>query len=579
MITRMQKYLNVRCLLALMFLFGPVTLTGSHAQPGPLELPEDPGERIILISDRDLYTASEDILFTARYEKSWLLPDGDWSTVLYAELIRWDGTSYSTAKIPIRNGIAYGSLHVPEGLKSGNYYLRAYTRWMRNYSPSAYSYLPLKVINPNTDEIDPGPPEEVLATSDIPVFVRDTVLETGPVISGIDPVYGPREAIEFSIGAELSMQEGSYAVSIVPEGAAVPGSLVLSDPVMKAGSGEGITFYPENEGLAISAKLVDGESGEPVSGMKVNLSSFTNSFHYGTSMTDEQGIAHFYLPFYHGTHEFYMVAEGSGSKEAELFVNSDFCTRPVTLPYEPFVLKGSEEDRAARLVLNAQIGSRFSKVSEPDPVPDMQYAFYGSPEAVIHEADFIELKDLQEFFFELVPNVSVFSPNRDPYLFVHSNTSLATYPPLVMIDNIPVVNDHHVLEIPCNRIERIEVIDRGYVVGPYKYSGVVSIYSLGKDIAGYALPENSHFFNYSLFSRFDPQWPDYDGPGSFARIPDLRNTLYWKPDVTVSQDADNTLRFFTSDVPGTYRVIVRGVNKEGKVTERSATFMVEKEGE
>ena len=47
--------------------------------------------------------------------------------------------------------------------------------------------------------------------------------------------------------------------------------------------------------------------------------------------------------------------------------------------------------------------------------------------------------------------------------------------------------------------------------------------------------------------------------------PDLRTTIYWKPDVITDDDGKATLDFYTSDNPATYTVIIEGVNIDGKL--------------
>jgi uncharacterized protein YfaS (alpha-2-macroglobulin family) len=49
------------------------------------------------------------------------------------------------------------------------------------------------------------------------------------------------------------------------------------------------------------------------------------------------------------------------------------------------------------------------------------------------------------------------------------------------------------------------------------------------------------------------------------RIPDFRNTLYWKPDLSTGKDGKTSVSFFTSDEPGNYTVIVEGVSSDGSL--------------
>ena len=53
------------------------------------------------------------------------------------------------AKFRITNGIATGFLNIPDNISTGNYYLRTYTQFMRNYSAYLYPTSLLSIINPN----------------------------------------------------------------------------------------------------------------------------------------------------------------------------------------------------------------------------------------------------------------------------------------------------------------------------------------------------------------------------------------------------------------------------------------------
>ncbi len=118
-----------------------ILLTGFdvNCQAGQLGMPDSitiagSGERIRLFTDRNLYCVNERIFFTAGYT---CLNEADsilWSKVLYVELINWNGVKLGNLKLKLDKSGSSASLRIPGDLLSGNYYLRAYTKWMRNFS-------------------------------------------------------------------------------------------------------------------------------------------------------------------------------------------------------------------------------------------------------------------------------------------------------------------------------------------------------------------------------------------------------------------------------------------------------------
>ncbi|MBL7856660.1 MAG: hypothetical protein JNM57_03150 [Cyclobacteriaceae bacterium] len=70
----------------------------------------------------------------------------DLSKVAYLEIIR-DEVPLLQAKVEVKNGLGSGSLFLPATLLSGNYTVRAYTQWMRNYQPEFFFHQPITIVN------------------------------------------------------------------------------------------------------------------------------------------------------------------------------------------------------------------------------------------------------------------------------------------------------------------------------------------------------------------------------------------------------------------------------------------------
>ena len=47
--------------------------------------------------------------------------------------------------------------------------------------------------------------------------------------------------------------------------------------------------------------------------------------------------------------------------------------------------------------------------------------------------------------------------------------------------------------------------------------------------------------------------------------PDLRTTIYWKPNVQFSESGEAVVEFYSADIPSTYQVIGEGVTGFGKM--------------
>jgi hypothetical protein len=73
--------------------------------------------------------------------------------------------------------------------------------------------------------------------------------------------------------------------------------------------------------------------------------------------------------------------------------------------------------------------------------------------------------------------------------------------------------------------------------------------------------------------------PKYDAPKSpDDDIPDLRTTIYWKPDVVVTKDSKTSVDFYTADTHTTYSVVTEGICPDGTLIygHKKAVVKVEK---
>jgi hypothetical protein len=108
-----------------------------------------PQEKIFLHSDKEVYLPGEII---------WLkLYDVDASShtpsllsrVVYVELLDKDHIPVAQGQVRITAGKGSGSFRVPNAVGSGNFLLRAYTSWMKNFPADYFFHKAITIINPS----------------------------------------------------------------------------------------------------------------------------------------------------------------------------------------------------------------------------------------------------------------------------------------------------------------------------------------------------------------------------------------------------------------------------------------------
>ncbi len=136
---------------------GIITGTCTHVQAQPVNniLPHFQSyngthyqEKIYLHTDRDLYLAGESIWFKVNCLDGSYHKPSDLSKVVYVQLMKDSIKDVDHAIVSISKGKGSGSIYLPTTLRSGNYILRAYTRWMKNFDEAFFFHRTITVINP-----------------------------------------------------------------------------------------------------------------------------------------------------------------------------------------------------------------------------------------------------------------------------------------------------------------------------------------------------------------------------------------------------------------------------------------------
>ncbi|MDB4920336.1 hypothetical protein [Mucilaginibacter sp.] len=136
-------------------------------------------EKVFVHTDKSTYLPGEIIWF-----KIYCVDGNDHkplnlSKVVYVEILDNSQSPVAQAKVSIKNGIGDGSVYIPVTVNNGNYKLRAYTNWMKNFSPDYYFEKMITLLNPlkSPDNIT----KEAAGNYDIQFFP-----EGGSLVSGIE---------------------------------------------------------------------------------------------------------------------------------------------------------------------------------------------------------------------------------------------------------------------------------------------------------------------------------------------------------------------------------------------------------
>jgi len=153
-------------------------------------------EKIFVHTDKETYTAAELIWFKIYNVDGITHRPVDLSKVAYVEVLDAGRNIILQAKIAMKNGSGSGSLYIPFTVSSGNFLLRAYTSWMKNFSPDYYFSKKLTIINPQKS---PEAVKPAIDSYDVQFFP-----EGGNLVNGINSVVGFKATNQYGQGINFN---------------------------------------------------------------------------------------------------------------------------------------------------------------------------------------------------------------------------------------------------------------------------------------------------------------------------------------------------------------------------------------
>lgn len=547
-----MKLIEKYCLRAVLVVILLVEVSGDYVRS------QDVGgvrEQVYLAMDRSLYATGERIFFSVcpLHKKEFV------SSIIYVEIMGCDGSSIVQKSFYLEDMRVSGSVDIPADLASGTYYLRAYSRWMRNFHPAGYAYAPFIVFNPRSAETvkvadQPSPQDVTLKSS-------EGIHRAEIIVQGLKDTYTRREEMNFSLsGGE---KDACYFVSISREGTEPFRSGILEAPIDIAEYISDPEYIPEIRGRVLEGRILHSETGEPCEQGTVFLSTTPAPVYFASARSNAGGHFWFNFPRIGGEFDCHLEMEKSGGDDCELKIDPGFCRKGIVLPFVPFNPDSAMLEVMKSLSIHEQIRERFLSRSMKNSSGIDSVFFYGRPDRTILVRDYIELKNIREFLYELVLEASVRSVDGRKNIFLANHSTYTNYPVLLLVDNIRIENIDELLETPSARIRRIDVINQPYAVGMKLYSGILALYSEQQDAAGLPVNEESLFFSVGM-PVFSDERASMGVDRMNIELPDFRNTLLFETFVD-PEEGRMEVSASTGDASGSYILSVSGVDREGNI--------------
>jgi len=543
-------------------------------------------EKVYLHTDKPYYYPGETIWF-----KSYLngnQPNRDsTSKVLYVELINSSKQVIQHKQIKIDSGAAASYFYLSDTLKRGNYLLRSYTNWTRNFGEPCYFTKPIPVLG-MVEKVETQTRNHS-SDSTIKVIADKEIYKIHEKIQLTIQVRG-RDQLPVKANLSVSVTDEKQ-VARLSEEATIHSEFHLPDvteparftfPVEQTLKLSGILKDSKNKPIATSLTLVIGNF-EEVLALETNAQGnfelkgleYYDSVEFAFQAKDKRGN-----PYGSVTLIRQEAPSITSWKQYKTFsiINADSPQRLLSeyeIPKDAILL---EEVTVTSKAVETQGGKIQEKV-------------FGKADHVVKGNDLLAsgVTNLALALRGRIPGLVVAqeADNKGLHYTIKirgaASFTLSTEP-LVLMDGVPMVGapgetagDRLALINP-GIVDRIEVTTRiNSMYGDAGRNGVIAIYTKAGSTTGYSSADKKAMDVFKLMGFSKPgafRSPDYDDPSVENDKPDYRSTVYWNPGLQADETTGECVfSFFATDLTGRYRVIVEGVTELGEPV-RSETFIV-----
>jgi hypothetical protein len=113
-------------------------------------------------------------------------------------------------------------------------------------------------------------------------------------------------------------------------------------------------------------------------------------------------------------------------------------------------------------------------------------------------------------------------------------------------------------------------------LGKAAFSGIISFSTYNGTFDAFELDPDAVGVDYNglqLWREFYS--PKYETQQEIdSRLPDLRNTLLWAPDIVIGKEGKTSFQFYSSDRSGKFVIILQGISSNGDPVSSVTTFSV-----
>ncbi len=517
-------------------------------------------EKPFVQTDKSYYYPGETIWFKSNMMYQNPIMADSLSQVLYVEVFSDIKELAATGTFSITKGSSNGQLKLPNDLPKGNYGLRAYTNWMRNFGDADFFYqaIPVldlneKVIGPVASNLEP----EIEPEIEVQIIPENVQLVPGgknSVTLKLLDSYGEPVAAELSV----SVQNSNLVANISGDPKTGAASNWLLEPEMITPSDS--LEYPIEYGIAFSGQFLNRKDRPEKANITIVQGKYDD---YGVVETDSLGRFWANGLYFTDSAEIAIAAFDDKLRRYGSIILDEKSIPTLTGSFPEIDLQiENTQSKQREYILEDMAG--FITLEEVivedekiEPLRERNYG-YGNGDYSYTE------KDLEKYLHltlgEFLNRFNVQS-NR--------NWGLKTGGKLYIVDGVKQDPESGGVDVPLSEVASISIFTNSSpVFGMAGFAGAVMITT--KTGGRFVDDPEKKILEKNLFQLFtmggftkEQKFPDFENSTQNRSLIDYQPTVHWNPSLqTDPETGEVSFSFYSGEMDTTYRIVIQGLTEE-----------------
>jgi hypothetical protein len=524
----------------------------------------------------------------------------------YAELIGEDSKSVFTQKLTLENGIAQGNLFIPSDVKTGNYKLIVNTNSIVNNTTTTPTLAVLPVVStypknepaaknttkdlPSLEKVENTEKEFPALEKEKPINSDNQTIASAPAKSLFSllldkKTVATREKFVLKINTVTQqIQKGNYSISVRKKDQLAAEKQLTANEfknkwLKKVSTTEREIIVPELRGEIITGAITAKNGSSTLNNKTIALSISGKSYTFKTTNTNASGQFIFNLDKtnYSPNLIIQVIDEDRENYTVQLDQPKDLDHS--LLQYKSnFELSSDMQNSILQRSVASQIENAYHyKKTDSLVVSNTGDDFFKGIAKEYILDDYTRFSSLQETITEVLFEIYYKQTENDFSIGVRDFDDNYETPgsTLVLVDGLLLQDYKELFKYNTKKIYKVSIITGGYYYGSRLFNGVISFTTFKQDFVSkqsgtYLL--DTTFLRPAVKKEYFS--PDYSEKSKNKRIPDQRYQLLWLPQVALS-NTENPITFYTSDITGTFEIVLEGFTDQGIPVSLKDTFEVQ----